>query len=277
VEHCWRSDDVAVEVRRYFWSGPLEQALEPLTQSLNIDMALSSRPPQTRVDRIAATPEPLSGDAGRILVMIPGVSYRLAAPSGSLRSLYCAISRTKLEALSDEAIDWPSLGTSSLQLRLSSGLEPHLKRLHEELVQNRLGREAMIRACVDIICVELARRFRRGRPARPDVHTAGLASWRMRLLLARIQADQPSPRVVELADLCGLTERQLRRAFKAETGITIGRYIDEAALERAHRLLTTTDLSIASIARQLGFANADSFAQSFRRLTGAPPSKMRRR
>jgi AraC family transcriptional regulator len=277
VEHRCEFDDVVVEVRRYVWSGPLEQILEPLTESLNIDMALTSRPPHTRVDRLAAGSEPLTGEAGRLLVMIPGVSYRLAAPSGSLRSLYCAISRAKLEALAGEAIDWPSLGPSGVQLRLSSGLEGHLRRIHEELVRNRLGREAVIRACVDMICVELARQFRRGRPVRPDVHTAGLAAWRMRLILARIQAEEPSPRVVELADLCGLTERQLRRAFKAETGFTIGRFIDEAATERAHRLLTTTDLPIASIARALGFAGADSFAQSFRRLTGVSPSKVRRR
>lgn len=275
VEHRCQFDDVLVEVRRYFWSGPLEQALEPLTESLNIDMALTSRPPHTRVDRVAPGAEPPSGEAGRLLVMIPGVTYRLAAPSGSLRSLHCAIGRTKLEALAGEAIDWPSLSPSGVQLRLSSSIETHLWRIHEELVRNRLGREAMIRASVDMICVELARRFRRGRPARPDVHTAGLAAWRMRLILARIQAEEPSPRVVELADLCGLTERQLRRAFKAETGLTIGRFIDEAAMERAHRLLTTTDLPVAGVARELGFASADSFAQSFRRLTGVPPSKVR--
>jgi AraC family transcriptional regulator len=277
VEHRCQFDDVVVEVRRYFWSGPLEQVLEPLTESLNLDMALTSRPPHTRVDRISGSPEPLNSEAGRLLVMIPGVSYRLAAPSGSLRSLYCAIGRTKLEALAGEAIDWPALGPSGVQLRLSSGVESHLRRIHEELVRNRLGREAVIRACVDMICVELARQFRRGRPVRPDVHTGGLAAWRMRLILARIEAEEPSPRVVELADLCGLTERQLRRGFKAETGFTIGRFIDEAAMERAHRLLTTTDLPIASIARDLGFASADSFAQSFRRLTGVSPSKVRRR
>ena len=277
VEHHCQFEDVVVEVRRYFWSGPLEQTLVPLTESLNIDMALTSRPPHTKVDRISARVEPLSGDAGRLLVMVPGVSYRLAAPSGSLRSLYCAIGRTTFESFAGEAVDWASLGASGTHQQLSSGLETHLRRIHEELVRNRLGREAMIRACIHMICIELARRLRRGRPARPDVHTAGLAAWRMRLILARIQAEEPSPRVVELADLCGLTERQLRRAFKAETGFTIGRYIDEAAMERAHLLLTTTDLPISGIAQRLGFATADSFAQSFRRLTGVPPSKVRQR
>ena len=106
VEHRCRFEDVVVEVRRYFWSGPLEQTLVPLTESLNIDMALTSRPPHTRVHRMSAGAEPLSGDAGRLLVMVPGVSYRLAAPSGSLRSLYCAIGRTTFESFAGEAVDW---------------------------------------------------------------------------------------------------------------------------------------------------------------------------
>jgi transcriptional regulator GlxA family with amidase domain len=47
-------------------------------------------------------------------------------------------------------------------------------------------------------------------------------------------------------------------------------------MERAHRLLTSTDHSIARIGRDLGFASADSFAQSYRRVTGALPSQVRR-
>jgi transcriptional regulator GlxA family with amidase domain len=59
--------------------------------------------------------------------------------------------------------------------------------------------------------------------------------------------------------------------------MTIGRFVEEVTVERAHRLLTTTRLPIAGIARELGFASADSFARSFRRVTGTPPSKIRLR
>jgi AraC family transcriptional regulator len=134
----------------------------------------------------------------------------------------------------------------------------------------------VIQACIDMICVELVRSFRQGRPARPDVHTGGLAAWRMRLLLRRIHDEAPAPRIAELAALCGLTERQLGRAFKAETGITIGRFVDEVTMERAHRLLTTTRWPIAKIARELGYAGSDSFAQAFRRVSGTSPARLRR-
>lgn len=264
-----------VEVRRYFWSAPLEQRVHALSDSLVINMAITSRPAHTRVDRIAPGSDPLSSEAGRILVMIPGMPYRLAAPSGSFRSLHCAIACEKFEVISGEKIDWRALGSLGGELRNGLGIDSHLLRIHDELVRSRMGWEAVIEACVEVIAVELTRKFRRGRPARPEVYAGGLPAWRLRLILDRVRADKPAPRLTELAELCGLTERQLSRAFKAETGLTIGRFVDEATMERAFRLLTTTSLSIAHIAHQLGFASADSFAQSYRRLTGYAPSKNR--
>jgi AraC family transcriptional regulator len=248
-----------------------------MSDVLVLNMALTSRPQHTRVERITEESDPLAGEAGRLLIMIPGMSYQLAAPSGSFRSLHCAISCAKFEEIAGEPIDWPSLRSFGGEVRQGPGVETHLTRVHEELVSNRIGQETVIEACVDMICVNLVRQFREGRPARPDIHNGGLAAWRMRTISGRVQSDGPAPRIVELASLCGLTERQLSRAFKAETGMTIGRFVDEVTMERAHRLLTATTLPIAAIARELGFASGDSFARSFRRLTGTPPSKIRAR
>jgi AraC family transcriptional regulator len=248
-----------------------------MSDVLVLNMALTSRPLHTRVDRITEANDPLAGEAGRLLVMIPGMPYQLAAPSGSFRSLHCAISCAMFEEIAGEPIDWLALHSFGGEMRQGSGVETHLTRIHEELVHNRIGREIVIEACVDMISVDLVRQFREGRPARPDVHAGGLAAWRMRSISGRVHSDGPSPRIVELASLCGLTERQLSRAFKAETGMTIGRFVDEVTMERAYRLLTTTNLPIAGIARELGFASADSFARSFRRITGTPPSKVRPR
>jgi len=265
------------EVRRYFWSVPLEQTLMAMSDSVVINMAITARPTHTRVDWVADESDPLAADAGRLLIMIPGMPYHLTAPKGGVRSLHCAISCAKFETIMGELIDWSLLRPFGGEMRPGPEIERPMVRIHDELLRNKIGWETVIEACVDIICVELSRQFRRGRTARPDVHTGGLAAWRMRAILARIYADGPAPRVTELADLCGLTERQLSRAFKAETGSTISRAVEEVTMERAHRLLTTTDLSMSAIARELGFASADSFSQSYRRHTGTSPGKIRRR
>lgn len=277
VDQRYEFEGGLAEVRRYFWSTPLEQTLLAMSDSLVVNMAITARPAHTRVDRIAADNDPLATEAGRLLIMIPGMPYYLAAPEGAVRSLHCAIHCSRFEAIMGGAIDWSRLGSFGGETRAGLEIEKPMVRIHDELTRSRIGRETVIEACIDMICVELSRRFRSGRPARPDVHIGGLAAWRMRTILARIHADGPAPRVTELADLCGLTERQLSRAFKAETGTTIGRLIENVTMERAHRLLTTTSIRMSDIARELGFASADSFSQSYRRHTGMPPSKVRRR
>ncbi|TDW59953.1 helix-turn-helix protein [Novosphingobium sp. PhB55] len=277
VEHHHESKSGLIEVRRYFWSRPVDQTLHALSDHLVLNMALTSRPARTRVDRVAPDEDPTRREAGRLLVMIPGMPYHLIAPSGSFRCLHCAIDREKFSAVTGESIDWARLGLFSGEPRTGLGIEVHLMRIHDELVSNRIGRGDAIDACVELICVELARRFCDVRPSRTGWRTGGLASWRMKAIIGRVYAEGAAPRLAELAELCGLTERQLGRAFKAETGTTIGRFVDEATMERAHRLLTTTSHPIQEVARELGFASADSFAHSYRRLTGTSPSHVRPR
>jgi AraC-like DNA-binding protein len=274
--HC-AFDRGVVELRRYLWSKPVEQTFQGTPGALVLNMALTSRPERTRVEPVAAGDEVLIGDAGRLLVMMPGARYHLFAPSGAFRSLHCAIECSKFESFFDAPIDWASLSELGGVLRPGSEIEWLLSRMRHELEHERIGQAAAIDAYATAICVELARRFREGKPRRSEFRSGGLAAWRMKLLLERIHAEAPAPGVAELAELCALTPRQLNRAFKAETGMTIGRFVDEATMERAHRLLTSTDHSIARIAKDLGFASADSFAQSYRRITGILPSQVRRR
>lgn len=270
-------DGGVAEIRRYFWSTPVEQTLLGQSDAVVVNMAITARPAHTKVDWVADGHDPVVTEAGRLLIMIPDMPFHLAAPTGSLRSLHCAIHCSKFEAVMGEPIDWQQLCPFSGEMRPGPEVESPMMRIHDELTRNRIGRETVIEACIDMICVELSRQFRRGRPARPDVQAGGLAAWRMRAILTRVYADGPAPRVTELADLCGLTERQLSRAFKAETGSTISRVIEEVTMERAHRLLTTSNLSIELIAQELGFSTGGSFSQAFRRHTGASPGKVRRR
>lgn len=275
VEQSHQIDGGLIEIRRYLWSQSLEEGVRGPKGSLVLNMAVTSRPERTRVERITPGTEPSLADAGRLLVMMPGTSYHLSAPRGAFRSLHCAIDCARFEAVLGEPIDWASLSGLGGELRSGIEIERLLLRIRDELAYPQIGRDALIEASVTALCVELCRRFRQGRPKCPNLHAGGLAAWRMRLLVDRIHADAPAPRVTELAELCGLTTRQLSRTFKAETGMTIGRYVDEATMERAHRLLTTSALTIAGIAHELGFAGPDSFAQSYRRVTGIAPSRAR--
>lgn len=80
----------------------------------------------------------------------------------------------------------------------------------------------------------------------------------------------------EAAGLLGTSERSLRRRLEREG--TSFRLVRERVLRaRAEQLLRATPLSVADIAEQLGFSDASSFSQAFRRWTGRPPSALRPR
>lgn len=269
-----------VELCRYHWSRPVEEVIEGEEGAFVLNMALSTRPAHTWIARVDDCGEhrhreAQGSDSGRLMVMVPGQQYRISAPSGTFRSIRCVLERGKFETLLGEEIAWSDWRQVAELGGPGAEVEGLLGRIHREMRQNRLGRQVAIEAYANALCIEVARRLRYGRPARPELVKGGLAPWRMKLVRDRVNAEAPAPRIAELAELCGLTVRQLGRAFKAETGQTIGQYVDEAIAGRAQRLLAATDRPIAAIAAELGFASAAGFAQAFRRMTGVLPSQLR--
>jgi AraC family transcriptional regulator len=263
-----------IEMREYLWSRPVEAVMTAEPGVVSINMALTPRPTHTRIARLGeGRQEP--EDIGRILVLMPGSSFHLSAPTGSVRSVQCELELCRFEELLGERPKWADHGGSFELGGSGSDIEWLLNRMYQELRQQVFGFDRAIEAYAEALCVELARRLHSAPPLRPDVHKGGLASWRMKLLRERVMAEAPAPRLEELADLVGMTVRQLGRAFKAETGMTLGRFIDGVTMERAHRLLATTQLSLAEIAAELGFSGATSFAQAFRRSQGLTPGAIR--
>ncbi|HET8871895.1 MAG TPA: AraC family transcriptional regulator ligand-binding domain-containing protein [Aquabacterium sp.] len=79
----------------------------------------------------------------------------------------------------------------------------------------------------------------------------------------------------EVASMLGASERTLRRRLAREG--TSFRDVRERVLRaRAEQLLSATSLSVAAVAEQLGFADASTFCQAFRRWAGQTPSAFRR-
>lgn len=74
----------------------------------------------------------------------------------------------------------------------------------------------------------------------------------------------------------GTSLSNLSHFFKSQTGETITEYVDRLRIEKAAFLLTQTDLTIADISQQLGFAASSSFIRKFRSRTGQTPGDYRR-
>ena len=78
-----------------------------------------------------------------------------------------------------------------------------------------------------------------------------------------------------LAEQLSVSESTLTKRFRAETGLTLGRYLDSMLMQRARELLLT-DQSIAEIAEQLDFCDQFYFSRFFRQRQGETPSRYRR-
>ncbi|MBM7568885.1 response regulator [Paenibacillus sacheonensis] len=78
-----------------------------------------------------------------------------------------------------------------------------------------------------------------------------------------------------LADVVYLHPDYLARLFKKETGVSLGTYIIQARIAAAKQQLRTTDLSVFSVAKKVGYANYSYFAKVFKQETGVTPNEFK--
>ena len=81
--------------------------------------------------------------------------------------------------------------------------------------------------------------------------------------------------VDRLAERAHLSPRTFARTFKAETGTTPAAHVEELRVEAARRLLQTTDLGIAAVAKSVGFRHAETLHRAFVRTVGTTPDRYR--
>jgi AraC-like DNA-binding protein len=85
---------------------------------------------------------------------------------------------------------------------------------------------------------------------------------------------------VSLPDVChavGASERTLRRAFLADTGMSWRKYLQESRLLKAMSLLAGCDENLLTVALSVGFESASAFTRAFGRYAGESPHAYRQR
>ncbi|MEU6538016.1 helix-turn-helix domain-containing protein [Streptomyces sp. NPDC047000] len=73
-----------------------------------------------------------------------------------------------------------------------------------------------------------------------------------------------------------MSVRTFTRRFREETGISPGQWLTQRRVERACRLLESTDLSVDQVARDAGFGTAQSMRQHLQTALGVTPTAYRR-
>lgn len=80
----------------------------------------------------------------------------------------------------------------------------------------------------------------------------------------------------EVAEAIGLSPAYLSTMFKKEMGISFSDCLISCRMEAARDLLKNSDLSMAEIAEQVGYADAKYFSKTFHKVVGLKPSVYRK-
>ena len=102
-------------------------------------------------------------------------------------------------------------------------------------------------------------------------------SDRIQSVLAHAKRNIDKPLTVrQLAVAAHLSPRQFSRAFRAETGQSPARAVENLRIEAARLMMEQSRHPIDVIARQTGFADRDRMRRAFLRAFGQPPQAIRR-
>ena len=106
----------------------------------------------------------------------------------------------------------------------------------------------------------------------------GLAPWQKRKVDRYIrQRLERTLRVKDLAEQASLSVSHFCRAFKESFGVSPHLHLTRLRVERAQRLMLTTQDPLSQVALACGMADQAHLSKLFRREVGEPPNAWRRR
>jgi AraC family transcriptional regulator len=247
------------------------QGVWQLNEFHYFDLSLSGRPAGSR----GYFPDQFCDyqNLGRLFFVPAGYRYHGEGMPGRQQNLVVYLrAQHALSGQEEFGENLPAVLRDCMQLR-SEAIKEILYRIYREVNAPDFAMELLLEGLGTTLLAETIRLLHNLRQS--ATRKGGLSPWRMKAIEDRIGADEVIPSLNELAELCRLSRRQLMRAFREETGKTIGAYVQQKGFEKAKRMLRNSQEPIGRIAAQLGFASAAVFSTAFRRATNETPSRYR--
>lgn len=273
VEAELRAASLIVQVGSYDWDGPLE--VMELNTVPSISLLLS--PPHEfseacfSLDRNGGR----FSDVGDVIFAPADVHLHARASGGPIRLVRCFFERRFLAETSGFDWRWQDRTLRACVDMKNPRLKETLARLGQEALDPGLACGKLTEGLGMLMAVELGRHFHA-----IDEHERSpgqkLTPWQMNRITQYLQnLSNYLPDVSDIAELCGISARHLRRLFKETTDQTLYQYSRDVWAAKARTLLSDTRVPVKEIASRLGFADASSFSMAFRRATGEPPKAFR--
>ncbi len=263
-----------VEVRQFGWSRPLESLFTTTKRCYLLELKISGRVSggATRYPRAIRRRET---ETLRPMWLVPPDQTLLSSSmKGEARSIRCALSTELFDRVLEYSPRWSDnedLVHAALNLNCGK-VEWLLRRMYRELRHSDFATPLAVESLANQLTIEIVRALKL-RCENVTSPMGGLAPRHLRLIYKRLQSEQALPSIEELATLCGMTARHLGRAFRQETGRTIGKDVDSAMAERARGMLGD-GAAVCEVAEAMGYSTPAGFTTAFRRITGLLPSEI---
>jgi len=128
------------------------------------------------------------------------------------------------------------------------------------------------------IRAKLHRRFKNGNideDVQPSTRQEDQFIYKLRDVVHRNMNDDEFG-IIQLCKSLGMSRTQLHRKIKALTGISTSIFVRYLRLDKAKKLLETTDFNVSEVAYEVGFSDPKYFSRVFIERFGSPPIKFRR-
>ncbi len=192
---------------------------------------------------------------------------------GRRATTHWTYARQMREAFPDVRVEEDRIFINEGAVWTSAGLTAGLD-LAVALIEKDLGREI-----AGSVARRLVMHHRRagGQSQHSELLELAPSSDRIQRALVFAKAHLANPLTVdELAEVAALSPRQFARAFRAETGQTPAKAVEQMRLETARLLLEETRHPMEQIARESGFVDLRRMREAFIRQYGQPPQTLRR-
>jgi len=271
VEAALIAPSVQVQNVRYRFDEPPE-SIVCMEDKIRVELCLGTRHRSARA-RFDGWRSDRFERIGDIFVVPPTIG--MAARSDEdrpLSSVLCLLDLAPVLALFDRLPDMSEhFLVQCLDIR-DANVRQGMLRLADEARHPGFASQVLVESVAAQIGVDL---LRYGMALPERAVQGGLAPWQLRRIEERLYEVREAPTLQELARLCGLSVRQLTRAFRTARGCSVGTHVADRQIGHAKRLLAA-DESVAFIASTLGFASSSNFCYAFRRATGLTPGEYRR-
>lgn len=223
-------------------------------------------------------------DANRLRSYAPARDHVAVLPAGiathwrsrsAFRNLHFSISDALVRQVAEEdAIRRPIELRPTFELE-ATALHAVARQLATEIANPGPLSNALVDAYALALAVHLVRSQQSVSIARRSERLS-LAPWRLRRAQDFIEAHLTEDLGLhEIAAEAGLSPFHFARSFRRATGISPHRYLVLRRIERAKQLLEATDLPIAQVALECGYAAQPAFTRAFARTTGTTPARHR--